>query len=130
MKSDVDYENMSVFEQVKTGLEQVLAHGRGELPLKTTMLPAPPPPASRSKVIALRRKLGMSQSVFAAALNVPTEVVEGWESGTRKPARSELRLIELLRTGSQTVVKLIMAGGRAEGVAKNGKPRKRSIRAA
>jgi hypothetical protein len=73
MKTEIDYDNMGVFEQVKTGLEQVLAHGRGELSLKTTTLPAPPPPppASRSKVSALRRKLGTSSRRTAAPRSAP-----------------------------------------------------------
>ena len=37
------YENMSVFEQLKAGLEDSIAFSRGELSLKTTELPAPPP---------------------------------------------------------------------------------------
>lgn len=88
-----DYENMSVFEQIKAGLEDALANVRGELTLKSTTLPSPPPPASRAKVIALRKKLKMSQSVFAAALNVSTKLVQSWEQGLRKPDRGELRLI-------------------------------------
>src|SRR5580692_2748068 len=96
MKDDTDYESMSVFEQIKTGLAQALAHGRDELTLKTTTLPAPPPPASRAKVVALRKKLKMSQSIFAAALNVSTKLVQSWEQGIRKPDRGDLRLIEIL----------------------------------
>jgi putative transcriptional regulator len=124
MKDSTDYEHMSVFEQVKTGLEQVLAHGRGELNLKTTALPLPPPPASRAMVIALRKKLKMSQSVFAAALNVSTKLVQSWEQGVRKPDRGELRLIELLIKQPDLVSGLILANKPAQSVSKvprNGK---------
>jgi len=111
MKEKTDYENMSVFEQVKAGLEEVLAYGRGELNLKTTVLPLPPPPASRAKLIALRKKLKMSQSVFAAALNVSTKLVQSWEQGVRKPDRGELRLIEILGREPELVRDLILGGG-------------------
>jgi putative transcriptional regulator len=112
MKDDIDYENMSVFEQIKTGLEQALAHGRGELTLKTTTLPLPPAPASPAKVIALRKKLKMSQSIFAAALNVSTKLVQSWEQGVRKPDHGDLRLIEILIKQPDVVGKLIMWNGR------------------
>jgi hypothetical protein len=36
MADNTDYENMSVFEQIKTGLDQAIAHGRGKLSLKAT----------------------------------------------------------------------------------------------
>ncbi len=124
MKDTTDYENMSVFEQVKIGLEQALAHGRGELTLKTTTLPLPPPPASRAKVIALRKKLKMSQSVFAAALNVSTKLVQSWEQGLRRPDRGELRLIEILIKEPEVVSNLILADEPAASVGKkagNGK---------
>jgi DNA-binding transcriptional regulator YiaG len=111
MKDAKDYENMSVFEQVKTGLQQSLAHGRGELTLKTTTLPMPPPPASRAKVIELRKTLKMSQSVFAAALNVSTKLVQSWEQGLRKPDRGELRLIQILIKQPEIVSNLILANG-------------------
>jgi hypothetical protein len=43
MKDDADYERMSVFEQIKAGLEQSIAFSRGELSLKTTTLPLQQP---------------------------------------------------------------------------------------
>jgi putative transcriptional regulator len=118
MKDNLDYENMSVFDQVKTALEQSLAHGRGELNLKTTTLPAPPPPASSANVIALRKKLKMSQSVFAASLNVSTKLVQSWEQGLRKPDHGELRLIELLMREPRVISKLILSNGAVQSAAK------------
>jgi putative transcriptional regulator len=103
-----DYENMSAFEVIKAGLEEGIAHARGELTLKTTTRPAPPRPVTPAKVIALRKRLKMSQSVFAAALNVSTKLVQGWEQGVRAPDRGELRLIELLAMQPDLVSGLIL----------------------
>ena len=125
MKNDADYKHMSVFDQVRTALDQTLAHGRGELSLKTTALPLPPPPAGRAKVIALRKRLKMSQSVFAAALNVSTKLVQSWEQGLRKPDRGEARLIELLIKQPDLVTNLILFNGPGStpiSRAKRGKP--------
>ncbi len=81
-----DYENMSVFEQIQSGLQDSLANARGQLNLRTTVLPAPPPPASPRRVLSLRKKLKMSQAVFAATLNVSPKLVQSWEQGA--PARA------------------------------------------
>jgi len=105
-------ETASFFERLKKGMEESIAHSRGDLNLKTTTLPLPPPPASSAKVIALRKKLKMSQSVFAASLNVSTKLVQSWEQGVRKPDHGELRLIELLIKEPQIVSSLILADGR------------------
>ena len=91
-----DYENMSPAELIRAGLEDGIAHARGQLNLRTTTLPAPPPPVSPRRVAALRRKLNMSQAVFAATLNVSPKLVQSWEQGLRKPLRGDLRLIEVI----------------------------------
>lgn len=105
----IEHETASFFDRLKRGMEESIAHSRGDLTLKTTTVPAPPPPASRAKVMALRKKLRMSQSVFAATLNVSTKLVQSWEQGTRKPDRGELRLIELLIKHPDVVSNLILS---------------------
>jgi putative transcriptional regulator len=124
-----DYENISVFEQVKRGLEESIAYSRGELNLKTTTLPLRPRPASRARVIALRKELKMSQSVFAAALNVSTKLVQSWEQGVRKPDRGELRLIELLTKEPRLVSDLILGNGREKPArsGRNGRSAKKAL---
>jgi putative transcriptional regulator len=90
-------ETASFFEIVKKGLEESLAHTRGEITLRTTVLPMPPAAISRRKLVALRKQFKMSQSVFAATLNVSTKLVQSWEQGTRTPDRADLRLLHLLQ---------------------------------
>lgn len=91
-----DAEKASFFDRIKKGLEDSIAYSRGELSLRTTTLPLPPPPASPKRVAALRRRLKMSQSVFAAALNVSPKLVQSWEQGIRRPSRGDLRLIQII----------------------------------
>lgn len=93
---NLDYEKMSAFDQIKSGLEEGVAHARGEMNLRTTTLPAPPPSMAPASVVELRRRLGMSQRVFAAYLNVSPKLVQTWEQGTRVPRGGALRLLELL----------------------------------
>ncbi|MGE5609437.1 MAG: helix-turn-helix domain-containing protein [Bacillota bacterium] len=97
------HEKASFFERLKNGLEDSVAYSRGQLSLKTTQLPAPPPPASPRRVRALRKRLRMSQSVFAATLNVSPKLVQSWEQGLRTPDRGELRLLEIIERNPDTV---------------------------
>ena len=95
------------FERLEKGLKDSIAHSRGELTLKTTTLPAPPPPASPTEVSSLRHRLRMSQSVFAALLNVSPKLVQSWEQGERKPRRGDLRLLQVIRAHPEVIVPLI-----------------------
>jgi DNA-binding transcriptional regulator YiaG len=52
----------------------------------------------------------MSQSVFAAMLNVSTKLVQSWEQGARMPNRGELRLIKILTRQPELVSSLILNG--------------------
>jgi putative transcriptional regulator len=95
------------FRRLKRGLEDSIAYSRGELNLKTTSLPAPPRPASRQRVRGIRRKLKMSQSVFAAALNVSPKLVQSWEQGRRIPRGGDLRLLEIVEKKPQVLRQLV-----------------------
>ena len=105
------YKTMSVFEQIKGGLEDSIAYSRGELSLKTTTLPLPPPKAEAEQIAALRRRLRMSQSVFAATLNVSPKTVQSWEQGVRQPADAALRMLQVIRERPQVVRMILSSGG-------------------
>ncbi len=55
---------------------------------------ARPPGFDPTTVRAIRDRLGMSQAVFAAALNVSRETVRAWEQGKNAPGGSASRLLE------------------------------------
>lgn len=58
-----------------------------------------PAPGSESygpaEIKALRRRLNVSQPVFAAYLGVRKGTVAGWEQGEKKPGGSALRLLSI-----------------------------------
>lgn len=103
--------SMSVFDQIRTGLEDCLAHAKGEKNLVTVRVPAPPPRATPKKIVALRRDLRMSQSVFAATLNVSMKTVQSWEQGLRSPNEASLRLLQIIRTQPSVVEALFAERG-------------------
>lgn len=101
----------TLFEQVRAGLHESIAHARGELTLRTTTLPAPAPKLSKSRVIAIRKKAGMSQAVFARFLNVPTRTLQSWEQGARTPKAGEARLLQIAEAAPVEFESLIVAAG-------------------
>jgi len=57
----------------------------------------PPVPNYTAHQIAnLRHKLGLSQSVFAAYLNVSDRAVKKWEQGEAKPTGATLKLLSIV----------------------------------
>lgn len=113
--------SMSVFEQIKTGLEECLSHAKGELTLVTTRVPAPPPKSGPRKIAALRRNLYMSQSIFAATLNVSTKTVQSWEQGLREPNEASLRLLQIIGSQPSVVNALFSEGPVPAGRKRRGK---------
>lgn len=107
--------DLSVFEQIKSGLEDGIAYFRGELTLVTVRVPAPPPKANPRKIAAIRRNLHMSQSVFAATLNVSMRTVQSWEQGVREPSDASLRLLQIVET-QPAVVEALFAERLVSGV--------------
>lgn len=106
------YEEMGVFEQLRAGLEDSIAWSKGQITLKTTTLPAPPPRADAKRVLQLRRQLNMSQAVFAATINVSRKTVQSWEQGTRSPSDAALRLLQVMALQPGVVQQLFATGNR------------------
>ena len=108
------HEKASFFERLRKGMEDSIAYSRGELSLKTTTLPLPPPRAEAEQIAELRKRLRMSQSVFAATLNVSPKTVQSWEQGVRQPADAALRMLQVIRERPQ-VVRMIFSAGSGSG---------------
>jgi len=63
--------------------------GRDALPKVAPMTPA--------EIAALREKVGVSQAVLAAYLNVAPHTVSQWERGERRPTGAALKLLDVVR---------------------------------
>jgi putative transcriptional regulator len=83
------------FERLKAGLEEGLAHAKGELTLRTVEHPEPPPEIDAETLVALRTEAAMSQAVFAKMLSTSTKTVQSWEQGVRVPSMAARRLIQV-----------------------------------
>ncbi|MDO4459482.1 MAG: helix-turn-helix domain-containing protein [Clostridia bacterium] len=89
---------MSVFDDIKTGLNQAIEYEKGNLQLNTkTMSITPPEDFSANEIRLIRKNTGLTQSLFAKFLGVSVKTVEAWESGRNKPNGTACRLLSLTR---------------------------------
>ena len=98
-----------------TSLTEAIAHERGETKLRTNIreIPAAAPQYKKAKIKQIRKDFGLSQSAFAALLNVKEITVSSWEQGTREPKEATNRLLQVIELGGETVIHQLcsVAGG-------------------
>ena len=95
------------FKRVMQGGDSILGHLSGEkvtLRTRKLKLPAKPPRYTSRRVLAVRRKLNVSQPVFAQMLNVSKDTVCKWEQNERNPSGPSARLIEILDKHPEVVL--------------------------
>jgi DNA-binding transcriptional regulator YiaG len=105
-------EPKTMAEGLIQGLQEAVAHSRGELKLKTRSreLPKPAPKWSASQIRKLRKEVyQMSQPSFAILLNVTAATVRSWEQGQKSPSGAAARLLQILAGDRRSVEKLIAA---------------------
>jgi len=80
--------------------------GNKKLTLRTATMPLPPPvkQLTPAQVRTIRRKLNVSQPVFAAMMNIPTVTAVSWERGRRKPTGAALRLLDIARKHPEVLI--------------------------
>jgi putative transcriptional regulator len=99
----------SVERELIAGLEEVLDHKRGRRRLAghRRELPRPAPTWSAQKIKRFRKgKVCMSQTEFAALLNVKVPTVRAWEQGINVPSGAAARLLQALDQDPTLVEKL------------------------
>ncbi|ASF48125.1 helix-turn-helix domain-containing protein [Methylovulum psychrotolerans] len=66
----------------------------------------PVPHYTAKQITAIRQTLGLSQSVFAAYLNVSDRAVKKWEQGEAKPTGATLKLLSIVERKGLDVIAL------------------------
>jgi putative transcriptional regulator len=111
-------DEMSFGEMLVASLGEAAAIARGELrPAKVTRVRVTarqaevvPPPAYQAKRVRLvRHRLGLSQSIFAKALNVSLGTVRNWEQGERVPDGPSRRLLQVAEEHPEAVLASLAA---------------------
>lgn len=66
------------------------------------------------RISKLRREFGLSQPVFAAALNVSPDTVKKWEQGVRDPDGASRRLLEIAESHPQWILDVLQISTKPE----------------
>ena len=98
---------MSVFNQIKAGLEEAIDYERGTLEARTIKLSVEPVAHYEPAEIKLIRKnTGFTQAVFAQYMGVSVKTVEAWEAGRNRPEGAACRLLALTKADPQFPIKV------------------------
>lgn len=89
---------MSLFDEIKLGLEQAIEYNNGKLKArKTTRSVAPLETFTSDEIKKIRNDAGMTQALFAKYMGVSVKTVEAWEAGKNQPEGAARRLLALTR---------------------------------
>ena len=87
---------MSLFDEIKTGLNEAIEYEKGNLKAKTTTVSIEPVAVYTSGDIkSIRNSTGLTQNLFAKYMGVSVKTVEAWESGRNHPDGAACRLLYL-----------------------------------
>jgi len=80
-------------------MQELLDYSEGKIDLRTTKFSISPvcDTISVEEIKETRKKLGMSQGVFAVVLGVSKKTVESWEAGRYTPDGAARRLISIIQ---------------------------------
>ncbi|MBQ9121539.1 MAG: helix-turn-helix domain-containing protein [Clostridia bacterium] len=89
---------MSLFGDIKTGLDQAIEYEKGNLKTKTTTLTVEPIENFKPEEIrSIRMETGLTQVLFAKYMGVSAKTVEAWEAGRNHPEGAACRLLAMTR---------------------------------
>ena len=97
------FQDVDLFSGLVEGLEEALAHSRGNAAADTLERKRSLPVVD---VAAIRSSLSMTQKTFAAVLGVSRRTVEAWESGKSTPTPTAKKLMHLIDQDHSLVQKL------------------------
>jgi len=85
--------------------------GRRKITMRTTTVTMPTrlETIRPQEVLAIRRKLNLSQRVFARLLNVPVVTEASWEVGRRNPSGAALRLLQIVKREPKVLLNAVEA---------------------
>ena len=97
---------MSLFNDIKIGLNQAIDYEKGIGKAKVTVLSVQPVECfSAEDIKEIRRATGLTQVLFAKYLGVSPKTVEAWESGRNHPEGAACRLLTMTRKDPSFPVK-------------------------
>ena len=93
---------MSLFKKIKSSLEEAIEHEKSPKNSAARVRPrqlliSPAVEFISHEVRQIRLRMRLSQEQFAALIGVSSETVAKWEQGANSPARSSMRLLQILK---------------------------------
>src|ERR1044072_5692834 len=95
----------SLGKSLLDSMKELRAHLRGEIQLSETVYHVPP----ETDVRALREKLGLSQSDFAALFGFNVRSLQDWEQGRRRPEIPIRAYLAVIEHDPQAVIRALRA---------------------
>lgn len=87
----------NLFDEMMQGVDEMAAHREGKITLRQVEVDEKPAPTvTAEEIVALRKKMHMSQRVFAMRIRTSTETLRNWEQDKSKPNAQAALLIRLV----------------------------------
>ena len=89
---------MSVFNEIKAGLNEAIEFEKGNLKANTRTLSVTPiEEFTASEIKDIRKTAGMTQALFAKYLGDSLKTVEAWEAGRNHPSGAACRMLAITK---------------------------------
>lgn len=100
-----------LFDELIAGVDAMRDSRQGKITLRTHVVEELPPLSiSGRRILATRRGLGLSRTVFARRLRVSTRTLENWEQGRSEPNAQAAALILMVGAFPDTLDRLATLG--------------------
>ena len=96
-------ERTRIGREIETALDEVLAHGRGEIDLPCRIVDDP----VADQILALRKRLGLSRQKFADRFGLDACTLQDWEQGRRVPDRAARVLLTVIDHDPEAIVRAL-----------------------
>ena len=97
---------INIFSELRASLEDAIEFERGrDRSLRVSEVVEKPKPMSSKEIVMVRKRLGLSQELFARAVNASPNAVRSWEQGTRKPGGTALKLLTVAKHTPEALFK-------------------------
>lgn len=95
---------MSVYKSIMQALDEAVKYQEGKIDARKTKIAVKPVESFSSEDIKqIRKRVGLSQAIFASSLGVSKKTVEAWERGINSPEGPSRRLLQLIRDNPEVI---------------------------
>ena len=95
------------FDELLISMQQGVDHAAGKITARTHQMSAHIAVFSSSEIAAIRKRMNVSQAVFADLLNVPKATAVSWERGLRSPSGAAVRLLQIAKNRPNALLETV-----------------------